>query len=215
MGTVSELLRIARQELGSTESPAGSNRTKYGKWMGLDGQPWCMSFVQWCFDQAGIPLPEKTGSCGALMRAAQAAGCWVKANFRPGDVVIYDFSGRQKTTQHCGIVTCDLPDYGVEAIEGNTSQGGGSQDNGGMVCCKNRHAKYIIGAVRPGFEPEKKEEDSMVIYRTLEDVPGWYRPAVQKAVDRGALNGTGGREINVSEDLCRTLTVLDRLGKLE
>ncbi len=38
--------------------------------------------------------------------------------------------------------------------------------------------------------------------------------AVQKAVDKGALNGTGGGELNASEDLCRTLTVLDRLGVL-
>ena len=213
MGTVSELLRIAQQELGNTESPAGSNRTKYGQWMGLDGQPWCMSFVQWCFSQVGVALPKRTGSCGDLMRAAQAAGCWVARDFQPGDVVIYDFSGKQKTTQHCGIVEIPLPDYGVQAIEGNTSQGGGSQDNGGMVCRKNRAGKYIIGAVRPDFDPEKKE-DEMTIYKTLGDVPGWYRPAVQKAVDKGALNGTGGKDINVSEDLCRVLTVLDRLGKL-
>ena len=213
MGTVSELLRIAQQELGNTESPAGSNRTKYGKWMGLDGQPWCMSFVQWCFSQVGVALPKRTGSCGDLMRAAQAAGCWVARDFQPGDVVIYDFSGKQKPTQHCGIVEIPLPDYGVQAIEGNTSQGGGSQDNGGMVCRKNRAGKYIIGAVRPDFDPEKKE-DEMTIYKTLGDVPGWYRPAVQKAVDKGALNGTGGKDINVSEDLCRVLTVLDRLGKL-
>ena len=213
MGTVSELLRIAQQELGNTESPAGSNRTKYGKWMGLDGQPWCMSFVQWCFSQVGVALPKRTGSCGDLMRAAQAAGCWVARDFQPGDVVIYDFSGKQKTTQHCGIVEIPLPDYGVQAIEGNTSQGGGSQDNGGMVCRKNRAGKYIIGAVRPDFDPEKKE-DEMTIYKTLGDVPGWYMPAVQKAVDKSALNGTGGKDINVSEDLCRVLTVLDRLGKL-
>ena len=61
----------------------------------------------------------------------------------------------------------------------------------------------------------KEEDDEMKYYVTLKDVPEWYKPAVQKAVDRGALNGTGGGELNVSEDLCRTLTVLDRLGKLD
>lgn len=55
----------------------------------------------------------------------------------------------------------------------------------------------------------------MTIYKTLSDVPGWYKPAVQKAVDKGALKGTGGGEINVSEDLCRILTILDRMGKLD
>ena len=214
MGTLKNLLDIARKELGNTESPAGSNRTKYGKWFGLDGNPWCMMFIMWCFYMAGVKLPKSTGSCGELMRAAQAAGCWVATNFQPGDVVIYDFSGKRSTTQHCGIVEAVLPDYGVRAIEGNTSTSG-SQDNGGMVCRKTREQKYIIGAVRPTFEPEKKEDDDMVIYKTLNDVPSWYKAAVQKAVNKGALNGTGGKEINVSEDLCRTLTVLDRLGKLD
>ena len=79
MATAKEILAVARKELGYTESPAGSNRTKYGKWFGLDGHPWCMMFVQWCFRQAGAQdlLPALTASCGALMRAAQAKGCWI------------------------------------------------------------------------------------------------------------------------------------------
>ena len=158
MRTVKALLTVARKELGNTESPAGSNRTKYGKWFGKDGYAWCMMFVMWVFAQLGVKLPARTASCGDLMRAAQAAGCWVTRDFRPGDVVIYDFSGKQKTTQHCGIVEMELPDYGVQAIEGNTSNTG-SQDNGGAVLRKNRPSKYIIGAVRPQFDPEEMEED--------------------------------------------------------
>lgn len=60
----------------------------------------------------------------------------------------------------------------------------------------------------------KEEDDDMPKYKTLADVPSYYKDAIQKAMDKGALNGTGGGEINVSEDLCRTLTVLDRLGVL-
>lgn len=62
-------------------------------------------------------------------------------------------------------------------------------------------------------ETEKENED-MVYFKTLDDVPSYYRDAVDKAVKAGALNGTGDG-LNVSEDLCRTLTVLDRLGKLD
>ena len=36
---MADVLNIACGQLGVTASPAGSNRTKYGKWMGLDGQP--------------------------------------------------------------------------------------------------------------------------------------------------------------------------------
>ena len=69
-----------------------------------------------------MKLPKRTASCGDLMRAAKAAGCWVTANFQSGDVVIYDFSGKRQTTEHCGVVEVVLPGYGVQAIEGNTSQ---------------------------------------------------------------------------------------------
>ena len=217
MATANQLLTIARKQLGICENPPGSNNVRYNTWyygrevMGSD-YPWCMVFVQWVFAQAGVKLPVRTASCGALMNAAKAAGCWVTAGFKPGDVVIYDFPGGA-ATDHCGIVETELPDYGVQAVEGNTSQSG-SQSNGGMVCRKNRPGKYIVGAVRPVFDKEK-EEDDMVIYKTLNDVPSWYKAAVQKAMDKDALKGTSGKEINVSEDLCRTLTVLDRLGKLD
>lgn len=62
---------------------------------------------------------------------------------------------------------------------------------------------------------KSEEDDDMTYYKTLADVPAWYKAAVQKAVDKGAFNGSGSGVLNVSEDLCRTLTVLDRLGKLD
>ena len=159
MPTCKHLLQIARAELGYKESPAGSNITKYGKWFGLDGQPWCMMFVQWVFAQAGGQdlLPALTASCGALMRAAQAAGCWVTGNYQPGDVVIYDFPGNSVKTDHCGIVITQLTD-GVRAIEGNT--GVGSDSNGGEVMERTRPAKYILGAYRPPYEKEETNMDN-------------------------------------------------------
>ena len=62
---------------------------------------------------------------------------------------------------------------------------------------------------------DDEKEGEMIYYKLLADVPAYYRAAVEKAVGYGALNGTGDGELNVSEDLCRTLTVLDRLGKLD
>ena len=163
MGTVNELLTITRKQLSVREDPPNSNNVRYNTWyygreVSGSAYPWCAVFVQWCFAQASVKLPKRTASCGDLMRAAKAAGCWVTADFQPGDVVIYDFSGKRQTTEHCGVVEVVLPGYGVQTIEGNTSQSG-SQSNGGQVCRKNRTDKYIIGAVRPQFEPEKKKED--------------------------------------------------------
>ena len=134
MATAKNVLDIARKELDTYESPANSNNVKYNTWyygrevMG-SAYPWCMAFVQWCFAQAGMKLPYTTASCSALLN-------WYKTNKpssvvktpQAGDIVIYNFPGGADT-DHCGIVEMELPDYGVQAIEGNTSQSG-SQSNG-------------------------------------------------------------------------------------
>lgn len=195
-----KVLDIARQELGTKESPANSNRTKYGRWYGLDGNPWCMMFVQWCFAQAGVPLPLRTASCSALMNAAKRAGQWVAKDFRPGDVVIYDFPGGA-ATDHTGIIE-RVTASGVVAIEGNTSQAG-SQSNGGEVCRKTRRYNLIVGAVRPKFEEDEdlnidKLTDAEVLQlgRRLQAVMGKQAvsPALaaelQEAKARGITDGS-------------------------
>lgn len=58
------------------------------------------------------------------------------------------------------------------------------------------------------------EDDNMTYYKTINDVPNDYRPSVQKLITKGVLKGYGNGEINVSEDFCRTMTVLDRLNLL-
>ena len=73
MATAKQLLDIARGELGYKETPANSNRTKYGAWYGLDGQPWCVMFIEWVFSRAVVKLPIETASCTILMNAAKAA----------------------------------------------------------------------------------------------------------------------------------------------
>lgn len=60
----------------------------------------------------------------------------------------------------------------------------------------------------------EKEESDMQYYWKLEDVPDYYRGAVEKCVEAGAIKGEGEGILNLSEDLCRTLTILDRMGKL-
>ena len=166
MAKASDILDIARAELGYKEHPAGSNRTKYGKWFGLDGQPWCMMFAQWVFARAGAAdlLPVRTASCGALMRAGKAAGRWVTGNYQPGDVVIYDFPGGA-ATDHCGIVVTALT-TGVRAIEGNTAVGDDS--NGGAVMERTRPLSQVVGAVRPDYDVDK-EVDIVDIVEQLTD----------------------------------------------
>ena len=213
MATANEILAVARSELGYKESPAGSNRTKYGAWYGLDGQPWCMMFIQWVFAQAGVELPVKTASCGTFMRAAQAAGRWVTSNYQPGDVVIYDFPGGG-VTDHCGIVVTPLT-TGVRTIEGNT--GTGNDANGGEVMERTRPANWIVGAYRPIYD----EEDNVVRYTYLKDVPEKFRPTIEKLMDAGIIQGDGsdpngnGDIINLTHDQVRTLVFVYRGGAFD
>lgn len=150
----------AYEKLGDKESPPNSNRTLYGKWMSMDGQPWCMSFVQWCFAMSGYHLPYKTASCSMLLN-------WYKQNHPdavrsfaeatlPNDIIIFNFG-------HTGIVTKpSATGKPVYTIEGNTSPDDkGSQSDGGMVCEKVRNRSLVQAVIRP-FKFEK-EVESMTI----------------------------------------------------
>lgn len=47
--TVEMAIATAKAEVGYKESPKNSNKTKYGKWIGANGQPWCCSLICWIF----------------------------------------------------------------------------------------------------------------------------------------------------------------------
>lgn len=48
-----------------------------------------------------------------------------------------------------------------------------------------------------------EEDENMVKYKTIDDVPEWYRSEVQELMDAGALKGTGNGAIDISEDVVR------------
>lgn len=80
-------------------------------------------------------------------------------------------------------------------------------------------------AVKESVIEEKPKEEvvTMKYYKTLVDVPVNYKAAVQKVMEKGAMGGYSDLDpdrlddnvINVSEDMCRMFTVLDRLGVLD
>lgn len=217
MASCKDVLELARGEIGYCESPAGSNKTKYGIWFGLNGQPWCMLFLQWLFHQADAAalLPVKTASCGTMMRAAQAAGLWVTGGYRPGDLVIYDFPGGA-ATDHCGIVETAEAET-LTAIEGNTAEG--NDANGGMVMRRSRSLRLVAGAVRPRYEEE--EEETVVRYAHLSDIPAKFRPVIEALMNAGVIQGDGsdpagnGDVIDLSHDQVRLLVFAYRGGAFD
>ncbi len=153
--TRDKVLQTAHTELGITESPAGSNKSKYGKWYGagLDGQKWCAMFVSWVFHHAGLPLGHIQSKNG--IHHCQSAHNYYKAkgkmtsNPQPGDIVIYDWSG-DGHADHIGIFKkwMDSAKTVLEAYEGNTSQGNDS--DGGKVMLRKRSRNLVKSFLNPG-----------------------------------------------------------------
>ena len=155
--TPKKILTIARAEIGVKESPANSNRVKYntayyGKEVSGSNYAWCAVFVWWCFRQAGASAlyygGKKTAYCPTLK--AYHKGQAVSGDYKPGDVVFFNFSGRTNAA-HVGICESWDGTY-ITTIDGNT--GSGSEANGGAVMRRRRHKKNIVVfPTSPMFSP--------------------------------------------------------------
>lgn len=144
------LVRVARAEIGKRESPAGSNRVKYGVWYGLNGTPWCAMFVSWVYAQAaqqvgcenplaGLQSPKGFARCTSTYNAAKRMRIIVDPHepLMPGDVLIWAKSRSRLLSEltradgHTGIVTFVHGDGMFDVVEGNTD--GTFSRTGGIV----------------------------------------------------------------------------------
>ena len=57
----------------------------------------------------------------------------------------------------------------------------------------------------------ESEDEEVARYNTIEEVPEWGRPTVQKLIDKKYLSGDGAG-LNLSEDMVRTFVINDRAG---
>ncbi|PFV31425.1 phage tail tip lysozyme [Bacillus thuringiensis] len=157
---ISELGAVIAAEIGSTETPADSNKTKYGKWYGQDGQPWCDMFQAWCANQVGA-----TDICGKFAYTPYHAsffknkGAWY-TNPQKGD---YAFFHNGKRICHIGWVEKVIDSDTVQTIEGNT--GSGSNADGGQVQRRKRSISgtpkwKIVGFGRPEYLDEVSTGES-------------------------------------------------------
>jgi hypothetical protein len=140
--TRARALDAAIGDLGAKESPPESNRTKYGGWYGMDGQPWCAMAVSYWYevDAGGSPSFAKASSysyCPYIVSDArnQRNGLSVTGSPVAGDLVVYDW-GFDGTYDHVGLFEQWVSGNAFTAIEGNTSVDNDS--NGGEVMRRQR-----------------------------------------------------------------------------
>jgi len=147
-------IEIATAEIGTKESPAGSNKVKYNTWIygkEVEGAayPWCGAFVSYVYDKAGMTI-KKAGLAKGFVGCPYAVtnvAKWGKIVTIPesGDVAFYDWQGDGKF-DHTGIFKEDIGEGYFWAIEGNTSASNAS--DGGEVGLMRRKYKNCI-FIRP------------------------------------------------------------------
>ena len=142
-----KVIDIAFAEVGVTESPKNSNKTKYGKWFGLDGVPWCAIFCSWVYAKAGVPL-GKIGYTKGFAGTQYALSHFKKTKEitkdpQVGDLVFFDWNGDNRV-DHVGIFNGwkDKAKGLFYTVEGNTAIGNDS--NGGEVMSRTRSKAQAV-----------------------------------------------------------------------
>jgi len=150
-----QALAVAKTQNGVKEHPAGTNNgpqvRKYQSTTGAYKQPWCGSYVTWCFSQVGRKLSGfNTAYVPSWVDTARAGKSGLRViardQVRPGDVVTYDW-GHDGVPDHIGIASSIVDAGGnFTAWEGNTSVGNDS--NGGEVMERNRNVGNVSHFIR-------------------------------------------------------------------
>ena len=161
--TATQVLDLARSQLGIKATDV--KRCKYNKWYydsDVTGScyDWCVVFLMWLFFQLGAieMLYGKTANVGTIAMQFLNKGRLVKKDYKPGDLVIFSWSGEPstwisgvKSLEHIGIIEEVNANGTYTTIEGNT----GNSSNGEVKRCI-RNASQISCACRPAYKSEPK-----------------------------------------------------------
>lgn len=206
MNDLDIIIDLAYSQIGYTEDPKGSNKTKYGVLYNWNGVPWCAQFIWWLFKLSGLSNlflnGAKTASCTVIKNFYNERGLWItNGEYKRGDIAIMTFS-KTREIQHCGLIIEKINDKKYKTIEGNTSSSIlGSQDNGGCVALKIRHIDNILGVCRPLYRIEEEDEDMtderfaelMDTYlknQAKDPIPKWAEEELEEAKKLGITDGT-------------------------
>lgn len=169
--TANDIIKILEKEVGIKEKPANSNKVKYntkyyGKEVSGSAYPWCCAFVWWVFAEAGASElfygGKKTAHCATLLNYHKKAGQSVSGNYKPGDIIFFNFSGKTNA-EHVGIcVEYNKSKGTITTIDGNT--GTVNEANGGAVMYRTRALKYVIGAYRPAYDGAETIKPERTMY---------------------------------------------------
>jgi len=151
---IDAVIKTAKTQLNYKEGT--NNDTTFGKWYGLNHQPWCAMFVSWCFAQAGVTKliaqsPKGFAGCQSMEVWAIKKKITVPVtDVQAGDILLFDFNKSGKS-EHTGIALgYNAHTHLIDTIEGNTAgNNAGSQANGDGVYLKHRAPSTVRLVIRP------------------------------------------------------------------
>lgn len=151
--TKTAMIKAASADVGFKEG--ASNNTKFGKWYGLNYNPYCdMAISYWAEQSGNLDVVGKFAYCPSHVNWFKSRGQWVSrdAAAKAGDIVFFDWAG-DGVADHVGLVVEDAKaGAAVKTIEANTSAGNaGSQSNGDGVYRRTRYRSSILGFGRPAY----------------------------------------------------------------
>lgn len=174
--------------------------------------PWCAAFVSAAAAMAGVgELVPLECSCARIIEKGCSMGIWVEDDAhvpKPGDWVLYNWGAAGSgddagAPDHVGIVIAVEEE--ILVVEGN-------YDNAVKLRQLPIDGKKIRGYICPKYET-LAQEDAMH-YHTIDEVPDYARETIEKLTADGSLRGVAQDDLGLTEDLIRTLVILDRRGML-
>ena len=98
----------------------------------------------------------------------------------------------------------EVPDWAQDTVRALMDAGALKGDEHGCIDLSRDMIRGLMIGTRYA-------EASNPRYETIDDVPGWAREETQRLIDRGALRGVGGGDLNVSADALRSMIVCQRM----
>lgn len=143
LGTKEAMIAAAASQIGYSE--VGNNDTYFGRWYGLNNQPWCGIFMSWsAFVSGNRKNIPKFAYTPAGAEYFKKKGQW-GTKPRVGAIAFYDTAGLGRIS-HTGVVDRVFPDGSWTSIEGNTNAAGSRE---GRVV--RRQKRRTVGTSRGGF----------------------------------------------------------------
>jgi len=141
------LIALFNAQVGTKETGENNviyNTDFYGGAVQGPDFPWCCAFIWDVFRMAGLSGlfcgGAKTAWCPYVVDYARSHGQWVTGDYRPGDLILYDFNG-DGLADHIGFCTA-VSGTALTAVEGNVD---------GAVRRMTRTSREVMGACRPAY----------------------------------------------------------------